>query len=73
MAGNKQFFYNTMEVLDETFPSRWIGRGGQIACGDQITTAIASTEHCMFHRLETELEYRSDIVRVTRGAHVKVD
>lgn len=93
-------------TLDNTFPARWIGRGGPIAWPPRspdltpldfflwgfvkdkvyrtrvidlddlkarIRAAIASVDIDMLRRVWTELEFRLDVVRATRGAHVEVD
>ncbi|KAJ4433709.1 hypothetical protein ANN_16020 [Periplaneta americana] len=87
-------------TLDNTFPARWIGRGGPIAWPPRspdltplyfflwgfvkdkvyrtrmidlddlkarIRAAIASVDIDMLRRVWTELEFRLDVVRATRG------
>ena len=93
------------ELLDNTFPNRWIGRDGPTpwpprspditpldfflwgyvkdrvyathvpdlnTLRRRITDAVASITQEMLHNVWREVEYRLDVLRVTRGAHVEV-
>ena len=37
----------------------------------RITTAVASVDEDMFRSVWTELDYRIDICRVTKGSHIE--
>ena len=63
-------FFLWSYVKDQVYSTRVIDLDDVKA---RIRAAIASVDIDMLRRVWTELKFRLDVVRATRGAHVEVD
>ena len=58
-------------VKDQVYSTRVIDLDNNLKA--RIRVAVNTVDNDMLKRVWTELEFRLDVVRTTRGAHVEVD